>query len=270
MQKKILPALLLFTATFFAASCNGVTPSASAPASEAAAPATAPHAPFKVFVTVSKAKDHLKMIAAAEPFLQKLAADNNFTIDISNDAKDVTEEKLANYDELIMLQQAPFDVPAEGQKAIEKFVESGHGFVGIHAAGLPGKLYDGGRPHWQWFDDLLGGISYSPHPKFQLATLIIETTDDPITKGLPKEMHISDEWYEFDKSPRLNKDIKVLAHVDESTYHQNKPMGDHPMIWTNTKYHRVVYICIGHSPVLIDNPDYQRLLTNAILWAAEK
>jgi type 1 glutamine amidotransferase len=80
-------------------------------------------------------------------------------------------------------------------------------------------------------------------------------------------MEISDEWYEFNHSPRPNVHVHVLAHADESTYKQNKPMGDHPMIWTNDQYHRMVYIAVGHSPTLCDNPDYQRLLKNAILWA---
>jgi hypothetical protein len=37
--------------------------------------------PMKVLAVTSRAKDHLKMTAAAKPMLEKMAADNHFTID---------------------------------------------------------------------------------------------------------------------------------------------------------------------------------------------
>jgi len=62
----------------------------------------------------------------------------------------------------------------------------------------------------------------------------------------------------------------VLAHADESTYKQNKPMGDHPMIWINENYRRMVYIAIGHDPYLCSDRNYEILIRNAILWAASR
>jgi type 1 glutamine amidotransferase len=65
----------------------------------------------------------------------------------------------------------------------------------------------------------------------------------------------------------------VLANVDEPTYSPktDKVMGDHPVIWTNTKMKaRNVYIFMGHDPVLFDDDNYKTLLKNALLWAAEK
>jgi type 1 glutamine amidotransferase len=86
-------------------------------------------------------------------------------------------------------------------------------------------------------------------------------------RNLPERFEVADEWYEFNKSPRSN--VHVLATADESTYKQNKPMGDHPIIWTNEHYHRVVYIGIGHDASLCTDPNYVMLVKNAILWAAE-
>ena len=38
---------------------------------------------------------------------------------------------------------------AEEQAALQRFIESGHGWVGIHAAGLTGKQFIGtGAPYW--------------------------------------------------------------------------------------------------------------------------
>lgn len=206
------------------------------------------------------------MIAAATPLLQKMAADNNFAVDITNDGSVITDENLANYQVFVQLQDAPFDMTPDQQQALQKFIEAGHGWVGIHAAGLTGKKFVGDKPYWQWFEDFLGGVTYSPHPKFQKGTLVIEDHSHPATKNLPDKMEISDEWYEFNESPRPR--VRVLAHADESTYKQNHPMGDHPLIWTNEKYPRTIYIAIGHDASLCDNPDYQTLLRDSILWAA--
>ena len=222
---------------------------------------------FNVFVTLSKAKDHIKMMTAAKPFLEKIASANNFSIDISDDTSKINDENLKKYKVFIQLQQAPFDLSYSQQDAIQKFVEQGKGWVGIHAAGLPGKSFV--RPdkkYWQWYEDFLGGISYSPHPAYQKGVVAVEDHRHPIMKNLPARFEVPDEWYEFDKSPRPN--VHVLATADESSYLQNKPMGDHPIIWTNEKYKKMVYIGIGHDASLCSDKNYTMLITNAILWAA--
>ncbi|HZZ28272.1 MAG TPA: ThuA domain-containing protein [Pirellulales bacterium] len=230
-------------------------------------PANTPRSIFRVLALTSRAKDHLEMIAAATPMLQKLAAENNFSVDVTDDPTVLNDENLARYQAFVQLQEAPFDMSPDQQLSLQKYIEQGHGWVGIHAAGLTGKKFLAPNiSYWQWFEDFLGGITYSPHPKFQKGTLVIEDHSHPVTKNLPAQMQISDEWYEFNESPRPR--VHVLATADESTYKQNKPMGDHPMIWINEKYRRMVYIAIGHSASLCDNPDFRSLIRDAILWAA--
>ncbi len=228
-----------------------------------------PEPRFRVLAVMSKAKDHIKMMTAAAPMLQKMADDNNFKIDITDDTSTINDANLKNYQVFLMLQEAPFDMSYAQQDALQKFVDSGKGWVGVHAAGLTGKQFLGpDKKYWQWFEGLMGNVIYSPHPAFQKGTVIIEDRNSPITKGLPAKMEISDEWYEFDKSPRGN--VHVLATADESTYKQRKPMGDHPIIWINEKFRRMVYIGIGHDASLCVNPDYIKLLHNSIEWAASK
>ena len=143
------------------------------------------------------------MIAAATPMLEKMARENHFAIDITDDATVVNDENLARYQVFVQLQEAPFDLSSDQQQALQKFIEQGHGWVGIHAAGLTGKRFiDAKSKYWQWFEDYLGGITYSPHPKYQPGVLVIEDRTHPVTKNLPARMEISDEWYEFNESPR--------------------------------------------------------------------
>jgi type 1 glutamine amidotransferase len=226
------------------------------------------HSPsFRVLAVASLAKDHVKMIDSARPFLERLAAENNFEIDITKDSSVINDDNLSKYQVFIMLHLAPFDMSYQQQDALQKFIERGNGWVGIHAAGLTGKNFHPGAKYWQWFEDFMGGITYSPHPAFQKAMLVVEDRNHPAMANLPPSFELPDEWYEFDKSPRGA--VHVLAHVDESTYKQNKPMGDHPIIWTNEKYN-MIYIGVGHDASLCADKNYQTLVRNAILWTASK
>ncbi len=224
---------------------------------------------FRVLVVASTAKDHLKMIAAAQPFFYKLARDNNFAVDFTDDPGIINDINLSRYQVFVMLHLAPFDMTPSEQEALQRFIEKGKGWIGIHAAGLTGKSFGNeNKPYWQWFEDFMGGVIYSPHPAFQKGTLLIEDHDHLVTRGLPARIEVSDEWYEWSESPRKN--VRVLAVADESTYKQNVVMGDHPLIWTNMKYPKTVYIGIGHDPSVLENMDYVSLLQNSILWAGSK
>jgi type 1 glutamine amidotransferase len=227
--------------------------------------------PFKVLIVASHAKDHLKMIAAANPFFEELGQKNGFDVDFTDDTSKINDDNLAKYQVFVMLQLAPFDMSYSQQAALQKFAEQGKGWVGIHAAGLTGKEFLAKNTiYWQWFEDFMGGVLYSPHPAFQKAKVVVEDHNHPVTIHLPATFEISDEWYEWDKSPRGNSNVRVLASVDESTYKQNKPMGDHPVIWTNESFRRMIYISIGHSPEDFTNQNYVTLMRDAIVWAASK
>jgi len=224
---------------------------------------------FRVLVVASSDPDHAAMIARAEPFLARLAAENDFALDFTKDPNQVTEANLARYQAFVQLHLAPFDMSQAQQQALQRYIEQGHGWIGIHAAGLTGRQFQSPEtPYWQWFEDLMGGIVYSPHPAFQKGRVTVEDRGHPVTRNLAESFEISDEWYEFDKSPRPN--VRVLANADESTYKPNKPMGDHPMIWTNEKYRRVLYIGIGHAAALCDDPVFSVLMRDAIVWAVSR
>jgi len=228
-----------------------------------------PKPAFRALALLSGHPDHNKMMTAARPMLEALAAENNFAIDITADTSKLNDANLAQYQVIVQVQLAPFDMTREQQEAMQRFIERGKGWVGLHAAGLTGKDFlKPGAQYWQWFEGLMGDVIYSPHPAFQKGTVVVEDRKHPITKNLPARFEVGDEWYEFDKSPRPN--VHVLATADESTYKQNKPMGDHPIIWTNERYRRVVYIGIGHDASLCTDPNYAMLVRNAILWAGEE
>ena len=179
---------------------------------------------------------------------------------------------LSRYDVILQLDYAPYNWPDAAFSAFEDYIENGHGgWVGFHHATLLGEF--DGFPMWEWFSDFMGGIRYDNYLSgLSDARVEVEMPSHPVFRHVPSSFIIpDDEWYTYDRSPRLDEDILVLAHVDESSY--TRPagieMGDHPVIWTNTgKQARNLYIQFGHSPRLMDNAAFQQLLLNAILYTA--
>ncbi len=229
--------------------------------------ATAQKPSFKVLVVASADPDHDPMIREAKGFLEKMGAENNFEVYYTRDASLINDENLSQYQVFVQMHLAPFDMTPSQQAALQHFISRGKGWVGVHAAGLTGTQFKGTDvPYWMWFEKLMGDIIYSPHPKKQTGTILVEDRSHPVTKNLPASFSFYDEWYEFNRSPRPN--VHVLATADETSYRQEIPMGDHPMIWINPKYDRAVYIGIGHDTTACKDPNFKILMRDAILWAA--
>ncbi|MBK8883157.1 MAG: ThuA domain-containing protein [Bacteroidales bacterium] len=229
--------------------------------------ATAQKPSFKILVVASADPDHDPMIMKAEGFLKKMGAENNFDVFYTRDATLINDENLAQYQVFVQMHLAPFDMTPDQQAALQHFISQGKGWVGVHAAGLTGTQFKGTSvPYWMWFEKLMGDIIYSPHPKKQTGKILVEDRTHPVTKNLPPSFSFYDEWYEFNRSPRPN--VHVLATADETSYKQEIPMGDHPMIWINPHYDRAVYIGIGHDTTACTDPNFTILMRDAILWAA--
>ena len=221
----------------------------------------------KYFVVASPDPDHGAMIISSQAMLEKIGSENGFTVDFTRDASLINEENLSNYKVVVQLHLAYFEMTQPEQMALQNFISRGKGWVGIHAAGLTGTQFiNKGTPYWDWYQKMFGDITYSNHPALQTGTINVEDREHPVMKNLPPKFSFYDEWYEFDKSPRAN--VHVLATADETSYKPQKPMGDHPMIWTNPEYDRVIYIGSDMTLKACIDPNFSILMRDAILWAA--
>jgi type 1 glutamine amidotransferase len=225
---------------------------------------------FRILVLAEHDKNHTPYVEAAKPWLDQLAADNNFAVDYFDNPNKITDDFLKNYKVIFQMNYPPYMWNDTAKAAFEKYIQDGRGgWVGVHHATLLGEF--DGYPMWNWFSDFMGGIRFKDYiAGFASGTVTVEKKDHPVMKGLPKQFTIAkDEWYTYDKSPRPN--VTVLASVDEATYKPvtDKKMGDHPVVWTNPKMKaRNVYIFMGHDPVLFSDDNYKLLLRNALMWAA--
>ena len=225
---------------------------------------------FHVIALYENGGHHIEYTKAARPWLDKLAADSNFTIDYIQNTDLIDSAFLSKYQLFIQLDYPPYAWKEKAVKAFEDYINNGRGgWIGFHHATLLGE-FDGYKM-WDWFSGFMGGITYKNYiATFAKAKVNVEDANHPVMKGVPPSFMVEkEEWYTYDKSPRPN--VHVIASVDESTYTPNSDikMGDHPVIWTNLNVKaRNVYIFMGHSPILFDSEVYKTIFTNAIFWAA--
>ena len=226
---------------------------------------------FKVLVLTERGGQHGGFTDAALNWLNEESVKLNFEFTEINNTQNITKEYLSEYQVFLQLDFPPYTWTKEAEAAFVDYIENGRGgWVGFHHASLLGDF--DGYPLWQWFSDFLGGIKFKNYiAPLASATVSVEDREHPIMKGVHDSFLIpNDEWYTFDVNPRPN--VKVLAHVDESTYQPKSDikMGDHPVIWINEKVKaRNVYFLIGHSNSLFVSEDFTTMFHNALLWASE-
>lgn len=226
---------------------------------------------FKVLVLTERGGQHGSFTDEALNWLITFSKENNFEFTEINNTKPINEEYLSQYKTIIQLDYPPYTWTKEAESAFIKYIEEDRGgWVGFHHATLLGEF--DGYPMWQWFSDFMGGIRFKNYiAPLASATVYVEDAAHPVMDGVHDSFLIpNDEWYTFDKSPRVN--VHVLAHVDESSYQpvSDIKMGDHPAIWVNKNVKaRNVYFLMGHANSLFASEDFKKMFANAILWTAK-
>lgn len=214
----------------------------------------------RVLVFSRTVKFHHASIPAGQAALQKLGKENSFEVDTTTDASWFTDKNLKKYDAVIFLSTTGDVLNDEQQAAFEKFIKSGKGYMGIHAA--TDTEYD-----WPWYNQLVGAY-FKSHPKQQDATLNIVDGSHISTKHLPAMWKRFDEWYNF-KS--LQPGLHVLITIDEKSYSGGENGEFHPMAW----YHdfdggRAFYTEFGHTDESYLDPLFLQHLLGGIQYAITK
>ena len=223
---------------------------------------------FKALIVTTTRGWHHESIHAGVLAIQDLARRNFFDAILWEDPNGFTDKYLEQFQEVIFLNTTGDIFDTAQQKVMERFIESGKGFVGIHSAS--DTEYD-----WAWYTKLVGRM-FHIHPVIQTARVSITDPSFPGLQGFTGNKLWTDEWYEFgeEKISGLNY---ILA-VDETSYNpvvnwgEKKGMGMgklHPVAW----YHnydggRSFYLALGHLPSAFSDPVYLNVLYAGIFWAA--
>jgi len=223
--------------------------------------------PIHILVFSKTAGFRHASISSGLKMLYNHSKKQNWVITATEDASLLRDGFFEKFDLVVFLNPTGDAICETGQAAFEKFINSGKGFVGIHAAA--DFEYE-----WPFYGDLVCGY-FKTHPPAQKATVIFENYDHPAMipfKGM-KTYTTVDEWYTFKENPR--KKANVLARLDESTIKKSKDdnwkMDDHPLIWWNDKNGvRSFYTVFGHTHEAFQDDYIIEHIKNAINWAAKR
>jgi cytochrome c len=206
---------------------------------------------------------HHNSIKEGNQYFLELGKKQGIAIDTTTDATKFTEENLKKYNAVVWLSTTGDVLNPAQQADFERYIQSGGGYVGIHAASDT-------EYNWPWYNDLMGGY-FASHPggkvsNVQNGKMVTLDKTFPASAHFPETFERKDEFYDF-KS--LKKDIlKFIVKVDESSYQMGK-MGDfHPMAW----YHefdggKAFYSNYGHTPETFVEPLMTEHFWQGLKWA---
>lgn len=213
----------------------------------------------KVLVFSKTTGYHHSSITVGNVAIQKLGIENKFDVDTTTDANKFNLKNLKQYKAVIFLSTTGDVLNEPQQEAFEKYIKSGGGFMGIHAA-------TDCEYNWPWYGNLVGAY-FGAHPAQQIANLNIVDQNNISTKHLPNPWIRKDEWYSF---KWVAEGLHELITIDENSYNLGKitPMVHHPMVW----YHeydggRAFYTELGHTEESYADPLYLKHILGGIEYA---
>jgi hypothetical protein len=223
--------------------------------------------PVNVLVFSKTAGFRHESISSGIKMLYDQSKKQNWVITATENSGLLRDEFLSKFDVVVFMNPTGDAICDDGQAAFEKFMKSGKGFVGIHAAA--DCEYE-----WPFYGKLVGGY-FKTHPASQEATVVFEKSDHPAMKPFKgmKSYTTYDEWYTFKENPRPY--VNVLATIDESSIkkydNDNWKMGDHPIIWWSEKDGiRSFYTGFGHTHESFQDKYIIEHITNAVNWAVRR
>jgi len=185
--------------------------------------------------------------AVYAPILSAALSKEGMNFTYTEDVNDLNAENLDKYDGLIIYANHTQITPDQ-EKALIDFVEKGRGFIPIHSASycfLNSPKYIA----------LVGG-QFQTHKTDTFTSRIIKK-DHIIVKNL-KEFSTWDETYVHTK---LAADNTILMERVEGDHHE-------PWTWVRQQGEgRVFYTAYGHDERTWNNPGFQQLIKEGILWA---
>jgi cytochrome c len=219
----------------------------------------------RILVFKKTAGFHHGSIPLAALAIMKLGQENGFVVDTTTDASKIEESNIKKYAALVFASTTGDVLNNNEQADLERYIQAGGGFVGIHAAA-------DAEYNWAWYGKMVGGY-FAHHPNQQMATLTVVDKSFMATKMLPTEWKRKDEWYHY---KTVNPDIHVLINLEESSLTYAKNGGDdafkmgasHPIAW----YHsfdggRVFYTGLGHTDESYSEPLFLQHLLGGIKYA---
>jgi len=202
---------------------------------------------------------HHESIPAGIAAIEKIGKENNFSVDVDSTSAVFNDNDLKKYKAVIFLSTTGNILNSDEQVALQRYIEAGGGFMGIHAAA-------DAEYNWGWYNKLVGAYfkSHPGNPNVRKATVVVTDTSFIAMKEIPEKWERSDEWYNY---KNISAGLKVVATLDEDTYEGGENGKDHPIAW----YHdfdggRAFYTGGGHTAESYSEPLFLQHLAGGIQY----
>jgi uncharacterized protein len=204
------------------------------------------------------------VIPLSKAILTQLGANSGlFEVIATEETTEFSTENLKRYAAVMFYTTGELPMSGAQKTALLNFARSGGGFLGVHSA--TDTFYT-----WPDYLDLIGGY-FNDHPWHQAVTIEVVDPGSPLVAFLGNLLQIEDEIYQI--SDFDYRGSHVLLRLDQSSVDLSKT-GVHqrfygwPLAWIRFYGQgRVFYTALGHEASVWQDPRYQRMLTNAILWS---
>jgi uncharacterized protein len=198
---------------------------------------------------------HESIPAARELVVSLGRRSSRFEVVRLDGAAQLTAARLRHADAVVFASTSG-ELPLPDRAALIRFVRRGGGFVGTHSA--TDTLHS-----WTRYERLLGA-EFARHGAFQPGRLVVTRRASALTRGLPRSIHWTDEFYEFTRP--LPSYARVLVRLDAGSV-PDELRDDIPLVWTRRfGAGRVFYDALGHAPDAWQSPLQRRLLARGIRW----
>lgn len=212
----------------------------------------------KVLVFYKTAEYYHKCIPAGLDAFQKLGVEYGIDFTYSKDSLDFNDKNLKKFGAIVFFNTTGNVLDEQGQEAMQKFIRSGKGYVGIHSAADT-------EYKWPWYNQLVGAW-FKNHPEQQEAKVKVADKSFSGISAMPEEWSKLEEWYNF-RDTHWDKTHTILT-LDEKSYKGGANGDYHPIAWYQEfDGGRSFYTGIGHRDETFTDPIYLKHIAGGLAYA---
>jgi hypothetical protein len=215
-----------------------------------------------LYMTLAKGYHHSSVELSEQIIKEMGEKSGSFQVTVTKDVGAFTKGNLKNYSAVMFYTTGELPFTEEEKAALVAFLESGHGFVGVHSA--TDTLYE-----WGTYNHIIGGY-FNNHPWHQLVTVEVVDPHSKLVESLGKSFQIKDEIYQIaDFQADTSHVLLTLdpASVDLTKSGVHRRYYGWPIAWTRMfGKGRVYYNSLGHEEAVWNDPRYQDMILKAIKW----
>ncbi|NNE69311.1 MAG: ThuA domain-containing protein, partial [Rhodothermales bacterium] len=200
-------------------------------------------------------------IEAGQDMMRRLAAEEGWNLEITEDSTVFASGALQQKDAVVFLLTTQDVLGAAGQREMERFIQAGGGYVGIHSAS--DTEYD-----WPWYGRLVGGYFTGHPPGTPEGTITVVDSTFGATSHLPATWDKVDEWYDIRSTNGFRNTLLTVDEFSYKTPEQGPVNSRREIAW----YHefdggRSFYTALGHTEESYEDPLFVEHVRGGLVWA---